>query len=86
MAITRGVICEKRLQDGRWVGVTPQLFGTYLLWVEESVALKETGIRDGGFDRCWTYPTREQAAHAFDSYQWYSDQPETGWIRAAPSR
>ena len=76
-----GAIVEKELQDGRWVGVTPLLWGNYLLWVEENKALKETGVRDGGFDRGWMYPTREQAAHAFDAYQWYSDHPETGWTR-----
>ena len=75
------MICEKELQDGRWVGVTPLLFDRYLLWVEEHVSLLETGVRDGGFDRGWVYPTREQAARAFDAYQWYSDRPETGWIR-----
>jgi len=78
---TTGVICEKQLQDGRWVGVTPLLWDNYMLWVEESPALLKSGQRDGGFDRCWTYPDRESAVHAFDSYQWYSDQPETGWIK-----
>ena len=81
MAATPGVIVEKQLSDGRWVGVTPLLFGRYQLWVEENQALLKTGVRDGGFDRSWTYPDRESAAHAFDSYQWYSDRPETGWIR-----
>ena len=79
---TPGVIVEKELSDGRWVGVTPQLFGTYLLWVEEHKSLLEHGVRDGGFDRGWVYPTRESAAHAFDAYQRYSDEPETGWIKA----
>jgi hypothetical protein len=81
MNVTTGAIVEKELSDGRWVGVTPLLWGNYLLWVEEHVSLLETGVRDGGFDRGWVYPTREQAAHAFDSYQWYSDKPETGWIK-----
>ena len=80
--ITPGVIVEKELQDGRWVGVTPLLWGMYLLWIEEHESLLKHGTRDGGFDRGYTYPDRESAAHAFDAYQWYSDQPETGWIKS----
>ena len=81
MKFVSGAIVEKQLSDGRWVGVTALLWGRYVLWIEENEAMLKTGVRDGGFDRGYEYPDRASAAHAFDSYQWYSDKPETGWIR-----
>ncbi len=70
-----GFIARKDLEDGRYITLTPQLYGTLL-------TLSQAG-NEYGYSEAYTYDNPEKAVASYEA--WEGNGEPNGWIRHIPS-
>ena len=77
-----GLYASRRLEDGRWLGVQPRTFGEVQLGITIA-AHDDVGeaLDQAGWQRAWTYASREDALVAMEFWDGISPAEPGGWKR-----